>query len=113
MIIEDIINIFSSYIVELRKERSISGKSSIILQRYTEINPKFRAYKTYKATIWLSKPKEKCRLDTIEYTAKVSLDNEEKQSEIFNGMVLLALFKLSNSKSFDNILNDSYGNTNE
>lgn len=102
---ELIVEALNSYV---EKERlSLGLKSSIghfILHRTIDTNPTFKAYKTYKATLWYVVAKKKLPIIQTEVTGKVLNGQEEKMIEELNKELLIKLFDIINKKLIDNII---------
>lgn len=101
---EDIIEGLNLHIEDIRKVRHIETKGHLVLQRTIATNTVFKAYKTYKATVWFVKDRSKYAVISTDYTAKVLDSQEEKIERIINVNLCHDLFNWINSDYYNQVV---------
>lgn len=107
MKVEDIIKGFNLYIEHIRKTNSIKTKGHVVLKKEIVANKSFKAYKTYRYTLYYVSSKPYTLL-VIEDTSKV-LEGQEDIKERTMGIKLIQeILSLVNSDIINQLIQDTY-----
>lgn len=113
MRIEEMIEGLNRYIEEERINRGIDLNSHLVFQLSISSHDTIKAYKKYEAVVWFIKSGLKYRVATVNQVAKV-VDGEDKHiMRIINIDMSKMLFSLINKQDFQQIIEGTYGDTNE
>ena len=114
---EDIIEGLNRHIEDKRKERNISSRGHLVLQRVVEAHPTFKAYKIYKAILWFVKGKNRHIVITLSHSAKVLEGQEESMWQHINIELCYLIFNWVGSSFYEEVIKGEYNgiseNTNE
>lgn len=108
MQIEDLIEAFNFTISQYRKLNNIDNKSHIVLQKNIEQNNTFKAYKTYKRTLWYINGRNKYVILKVSYTDKVLEGQEEKITRAVDIQLATALFEFINTEYYNQVIKGEY-----
>lgn len=113
MRIEEMVEGLNRYIEEERVNRGIDLYSHLVFQLSISSHDTIKAYKKYEAVVWFVKSGLKYRVATVNQVAKV-VDGEDKHiMRVINIDMSKMLFSLINKKAFQQIIEGTYGDTNE
>lgn len=113
MRIEEMVEGLNRYIEEERINRGIDLYSHLVFQLSISSHDTIKAYKKYEAVVWFVKSGLKYRVATVNQVAKV-VDGEDKHiMRVINIDMSKMLFSLINKKAFQQIIEGTYGDTNE
>ena len=113
MRIEEMVEGLNRHIEELRVNRGIISNSHLVFQLSIAPHDTIKAYKKYEAIVWFVKNGLKYRVATVCQVAKV-VDGEDKHiMRVINIDMSKMLFSLINKKAFQQIIEGTYGDTNE
>lgn len=113
MRIEEMVEGLNRYIEEERINKGIDLCSHLVFQLSISSHDTIKAYKKYEAVVWFVKNGLKYRVATVNQVAKV-VDGEDKHlMRIINIEMSKILFSLINKKAFQQIIEGTYGDTNE
>lgn len=113
MRIEEMVEGLNRYIEEERINRGIDLYSHLVFQLSISSHDTIKAYKKYEAVVWFVKSGLKYRVATVNQVAKV-VDGEDKHiMRVINIDMSRILFSLINKKAFQQIVEGTYGDTNE
>lgn len=113
MRIEEMVEGLNRYIEEERINRGIDLYSHLVFQLSISSHDTIKAYKKYEAVVWFVKSGLKYRVATVNQIAKV-VDGEDKHiMRVINIDMSRILFSLINKKAFQQIVEGTYGDTNE
>lgn len=113
MRIEEMVEGLNRYIEEERINRGIDLYSHLVFQLSISSHDTIKAYKKYEAVVWFVKSGLKYRVATVNQVAKV-VDGEDKHiMRVINIDMSKLLFSLINKKAFQQIIEGTYGDTNE
>lgn len=113
MRIEEMVEGLNRYIEEERVNRGIDLYSHLVFQLSISSHDTIKAYKKYEAVVWFVKSGLKYRVATVNQVAKV-VDGEDKHiMRVINIDMSKLLFSLINKKAFQQIIEGTYGDTNE
>lgn len=104
MKIEDIIEGLNLHIEDIRRERGISSKGHLVLQRIIEPHPTFKAYKTYKAILWFIKGKDKCTVLEVSHSDKVLDGQEGYMCQYINTELCRLIFNWIGTDSYKDVI---------
>lgn len=105
---EDLVEALNLHISQTRKRNNIDAKGHLILQRNTQENSTFKAYKTYLYTLWFVVNRKKYKVFTVSLTNKVLDGQEEGMIKDMNNRLCISLFELLDTEYFKQILKDEY-----
>lgn len=113
MRIEEMVEGLNRYIEEERINRGIDLYSHLVFQLSISSHDTIKAYKKYEAVVWFVNSGLKYRVATVNQVAKV-VDGEDKHiMRVINIDMSKMLFSLINKKAFQQIIEGTYGDTNE
>lgn len=113
MRIEEMVEGLNRYIEEERINRGIDLYSHLVFQLSISSHDTIKAYKKYEAVVWFVKSGLKYRVATVNQVAKV-VDGEDKHiMRTISIDMSRMLFSLINKKAFQQIIEGTYGDTNE
>ena len=113
MKIEDIIEGLNLHIEDIRRERGISSKGHLVLQRIIESHSTFKAYKTYKAILWFVKGKNKHIVIELSHSAKVLDGQEESMCQYINTELCRLIFNWIGSSFYEEVIKGEYNGVKE
>ena len=113
MRIEEMVEGLNRYIEEERINRGIDLYNHLVFQLSISSHDTIKAYKKYEAVVWFVKSGLKYRVATVNQVAKV-VDGEDKHiMRAISIDMSKMLFSLINKKAFQQIIEGTYGDTNE
>ena len=77
MTLEDIIESINNYIESARKDKNVTNRQHLVLQRTITPEPTFPVYKQYQFVVWVVDDSNKEKLFTMQHKDKVSSSYEE------------------------------------
>ena len=105
---EDIIEGLNLHIESKRKCKDIKTTGHLVLQREIVPNPSFKAYKTYKYTLWFTKRGKSYKVIVLEHIEKVLDGQEENMNRKMNIMLSNMIFDWIGSKFYEEIVQGTY-----
>ena len=113
MRIEEMVEGLNRHIEEERVNRGVNLNSHLVFQLSISPHDTIKAYKKYEAVVWFVKSGLKYRVATVNELAKV-VDGEDKHiMRVINIDMSKMLFSLINKRTFQQIIEGTYGDTNE
>ena len=113
MRIEEMVEGLNRHIEEIRANRGIETNGYLVFQLSITPHGTIKAYKKYEAVVWFVKKGLKYRVATVCQVSKV-IDGEDKFiMRSINIDMSKMLFSLINKKDFQQIIEGTYGDTNE
>lgn len=114
---EDIVEGLNRHIEDKRSEKGITSKSHLVLQRAVKTHPTFKAYKIYENILWFIKGRNKYKVITFDYTARVFEGHESPVQNHINIELCRLIFNWMSTDSYEKIIRGEYNgiseNTNE
>lgn len=104
MKIEDIIEALNKHIDDVRNSSNINCNSHLVLQKSIVSHNVFKSYKCCTYIVWLTDGKNKCEIFKLTKTAKIITGQEESIDREIDKELCGYIFKLIDSKQFDNIV---------
>lgn len=105
---EDIIEGLNRHIEARREEESISTSGHLVLHKEIQLSSSFKAYKTYRYTLWFVKDKKSYRVLVLQHTDKVLDNQEENMIRKMNIMFSELLFNWIRSTYYIEVINGTY-----
>ena len=108
MTAENIIEGLNNYIENIRNCQTVQSSGHIVLRREIQINSTFKAYKTYKYTLYFINNSKAYTICTIEKTAKVLEGQEDKMNKDMGILLVQQLLDIANSDYFKQVIEGTY-----
>ena len=105
---EDIIQVLNRNIESRRKQDKIEATGHLVLLRNITINPSFKAYKTYEATVYFVSKRKKYKVLNCSLTAKVLEGQEERMKEDIDIKLINDIFNFIQSEYYKQIIKGEY-----
>ena len=105
---EDIIEGLNKHIETRRKKEGINTSGHLILHKDIEPHSSFKAYKTYRYTLWFVKNKKSYRVLILQHIDKVLDNQEENMIRKMNIMFSELLFNWIRSDYYIDVINGTY-----
>lgn len=105
---EDIIEGLNRHIETRREEEGINTYGHLVLHKEIEPHSSFKAYKTYRYTLWFVKNKKSYRVLALQHTDKVLDNREENMTRKMNIMFSELLFNWIRSTYYIEVINGTY-----
>lgn len=109
---EDIVEALNMKLREERKGKFDDIKGIFVLQRNIEINPLFKAYKTYSAKLWYVQKRKKYLILTEQLTDRILNGEEDKPLRAINIALIQSLLTLYKTEIWEKIKRGEYGISN-
>lgn len=106
---EDIIRALNLTLREEQNKEGITSNGVFVIQRNIEINPQFKIYKTYSASLWYVIKKKKHLVFETKITNRVSADNDVNMVEEININLIRGVLSLYKSDNWEEIKKGEYG----
>lgn len=108
MELEDIVEGLNRYVEGERNNKHIESCGHFVLQREIELHPTFKAYKSYKATVWWVIPRHKEKAITICNLQKVTTEVQEANLWKEIGIqLIIKVAELVSSSDFSKYINSN------
>lgn len=114
MRLEDIVSTLNNVIAQTRKDNNIVPKSneSVVLHKTIEINKTFKAYRTYRYTVWVIDGTNKKELLTFSKQVNISevpqYDRDNFNSKLELSFLQELLQSMLESNSLKDIINGEF-----
>lgn len=110
---EDIIEGLNRHIETKREDKGVKTTGHLILQKEIMPHSSFKAYKTYKYTLWFAKKGKSYKVIVLEHTAKVLDGQEENMNREMNIMLSTSIFNWIGSNFYEQVINGEYNGIKE
>lgn len=93
MTLEDIIEVVNR-LIEERRPKEVVNKQHLVLHRGIELNPTFKAYKTYYFTLWAVGREERYPVLYLKHQSRIVANIEEEVIQDLEKLFLSSLLNL-------------------